>query len=241
MHVTAIIQARTGSRRLPGKILKDVCGKPVIMRVIERVQAAETVDEVVLAAPKSDMEALSPIVNRSGARAYWGEESDVLKRFSSVIQSISAYGDAVVRICGDSPLVMPECIDQVVGALDDGVDYVCNYEPRTYPAGLDVSAFHVDVLARISRMATSRYDRQHVRTFIHEHRHLFRMRNVEDYQPNASLKWCVDTEYDYQHVCNLFRWMLQNGGASYQDLIRHARRIEPAPTGEELEVMSYDS
>ena len=240
MHVTAIIQARTGSRRLPGKILKDIVGKPLIMRVIERVQAAKLVDDVVVAAPESDRPILASIVQCADAWGYWGDEHDVLGRVAEAAKVLRDT-DVVVRICADSPLTMPDCIDQVVGALDDSVDYVCNYEPRTYPAGLDVSVFHIDVLHRIDRMATGRYDRLHVRTFIHEHRHLFRMRNVEDYQPNASLKWCVDTEYDLRHVCNLFRWLLQNGEASYQDLIRHARHIEPAPTGKELEVMSYDS
>ena len=140
MKVVAIVQARLGSTRLPGKVLRDLAGKPMLARVLERVRRAESVDETIVAT--SDLpgdDALAEWLTAGGHAFFRGSEQDVLARFAGAAAQAGA--DAIVRITADCPLIDPGVIDEVVAAFNagqPGLAYASNVLPRrTFPRGLD--------------------------------------------------------------------------------------------------------
>lgn len=202
MHTVAVVQARTGSQRLPGKVLMDLDGRPLIERVLTRAASAASVDEVVLATTDRDEDdALVEIADGLGLRWHRGSEHDVLARFRGAAREAGA--DAVVRITGDCPLVDPEVIDAVAGELtsDAVCDLASNVLRRTFPKGLDAEALYADVLERAHRMGTSPEAREHVTWFVYRERpELFVLRSVEHSADRSALDWSVDTAEDLEHV-----------------------------------------
>ena len=206
MRVAALVQARTGSSRLPGKVLEDVGGIPLIAHTLRRLRAAGRVDDVVLATtvePGDD--ALVELARDEGVEAYRGPEQDVLSRLRAAAEAGGA--DAVVRITGDCPLLDPAVVDGVVGALVDGeerYDYASNVLRRTYPRGLDTEALWTSTLRRIDELADSPEAREHVTWFAYRERpDLFRLRSVETEDGRPDLDWSVDTAEDLELIRGL--------------------------------------
>lgn len=227
MRVVAVVQARTGSQRLPGKVLAEIEGRPLILRVLERAAAAAAVDDVILAT--SDLpgdDELAGAVAGAGWRVHRGDEQDVLRRFRDA--AVVARADVVVRITGDCPLADPEVISKVAGrVLDAGqpCDLASNALRRTYPKGLDAEAMHLDVLHRTDRLASSPEAREHVTWFTYMERpDLFLLASVEhDDATHADVDWSVDTEDDLARVRSLYaRYGLAEGTRPWTDLVAGA-------------------
>jgi spore coat polysaccharide biosynthesis protein SpsF len=196
----AIVQARMGSRRLPGKSLLPLAGKPVVLRVVERVAAATTVDEAVVATstdPADDP--IAHTVEQAGIRIVRGSETDVLDRFRQAAEMSRA--DAVVRITADCPLHDPRVIDRVVGAFQAaGPDYASNVHPPTYPDGLDTEVFTRSALDTAAREARLPSEREHVTPFLWKQPQRFRLLNVtHDADLNAH-RWVLDDERDLRFL-----------------------------------------
>lgn len=205
MRVVAVVQARTGSTRLPGKVLADLCGAPMLVRLVERLQRASTLDEVMIATSDgSGDDAIARLAADVGVRCFRGSEVDVLSRFHGAARAAGA--DAVVRITGDCPLVDPGTVDRVVSRLTPDVDYASNVLRRTYPQGLDAEALHLDTLARVDRLARSAAAREHVTWFAYRERpELFLLASVEHHDARfAPLQWSVDTQDDLDRVRALY-------------------------------------
>lgn len=168
MKTVAIVQARMGSNRLPGKVMKTVAGQRVIDLLIRRLRQAQTVDEIVLATTEMPVDdPLAAYVTERGLRVVRGSEDDVLSRYLKAVDESDA--TTVIRITGDCPFVMPELVDAAVMAFharDGGIDYLSNIDPPTYPDGLDLEVFTADSLRRAGREARSAYDREHVTPFL---------------------------------------------------------------------------
>ena len=148
MSVTASIQARMGSSRLPGKVLLDLGGKRVIEHVVDRCRAATTVDTVVLTTGHGDEnDAIREWCDRNDVRHATGEEDDLLGRHLAVARGIDC--DLLVRITGDCPFLPPEEMDRLVRAHGDW-DYTTNFTERM-PVGTDIDVLTVDVLERLRR------------------------------------------------------------------------------------------
>lgn len=225
MRVVAIIQARMTSTRLPGKVLADVAGRPMLAWQIERLRRTRTIDEVVLATTRhpSD-EALVALARRESARWYRGAIDDVLGRYAGAVRETAA--DVVVRITADCPLIDPGVVDQVVGQLcnePQGCDYASNVLQRTYPRGLDTEVMWRDTLLRIDRLASTASAREHVTTFVRwERPELFLLRSVVDAENHADLRWTVDTVGDLRYIQQLWR-ELDIDRLSYRELVRQVR------------------
>ena len=173
--VVAIIQARMGSTRLPGKVLLELAGRTMLGRVVRRVRLAGLVDEVVVAttnAPADD-----PIVDecrRLPVACFRGSEHDVVERYHRAAAAYRA--DVVVRITADCPLIDPEVTDHVIRAfLQHRPDYASNTLHRTYPRGLDTEVFTAAALARACHEASEPYQRTHVTPYIYQHPEYFRL------------------------------------------------------------------
>lgn len=204
-RVVAVVQARTGSSRLPGKVLADLAGEPLLIRLLERLRRASRVDEVVVATtdrPQDD--AVAALARRADVACHRGSETDVLARMCGAARAHRA--DAVVRITGDCPLVDPAVVDQVVDGLSRDVDYASNLLRRTFPRGLDAEALHMDVLERVARLGRSPEAREHVTWFAYRERpDLFVLRSIEHPDDGyAKLQWSVDTAEDLERVRDLY-------------------------------------
>jgi spore coat polysaccharide biosynthesis protein SpsF len=198
--VVAIIQARMGSTRLPGKVLADIHGHPMLWYVVERTRAAQTVDEVVVATttqPADD--AIVTFCRENGVSCFRGSEEDVLDRYYQGAREHSA--EAVVRITSDCPLIDPEIIDKTVRAfLAEQPDYASNGVIRTYPRGLDTEVIAFEALELAWREARQPYERIHVTPYIYENPGRFRILAVTGDEDYSAYRWTVDTPEDLEFV-----------------------------------------
>src|SRR5678816_3469510 len=144
--VVAIVQARMGSERLPGKVLLDIEGQTMLERVVRRIQRSSSIDDVVIATTDRPADVVvAGEAEKIGVKVVRGDEDDVLDRFRQA--AIESGAATIVRVSADSPLVDPEVIDMVVDAfLSHDVDYASNKLEPTFPLGLDVEAFSRDAL-----------------------------------------------------------------------------------------------
>ena len=199
MKTVAIIQARLGSTRLPGKVLRELAGVPMLLRVVERVRRAATVDEVVVAT--TDLTRDLPLVemcDKADVAVWCGSEDDVLDRYHAAAAVFGA--DVVVRVTSDCPFIDPAVIDQVVGefqARQPGLDYASNVVPeRRWPRGLDTEVFTTAALNRAWRQDTDAATREHVTPYIYRHEGMFSLHNVVQDEDHSTHRWTVDTPED---------------------------------------------
>jgi spore coat polysaccharide biosynthesis protein SpsF len=206
MKTLAIIQARMGSTRLPGKVLQDIAGKPMLVRVVDRVRRAKTVDEIVIAItdlPQDDI--LEQQCLLRGWLYYRGSEKDVLDRYYRAVAKFGA--EVIIRITSDCPLIDPDVIDQVVLAYQASplVDYASNVlPPRTFPRGLDTEVFGAEVLKRLWQECTDPILREHVALFIHKNLAKFKTRSVRNMVDQSEQRWTVDTPEDLRFIRNIY-------------------------------------
>lgn len=199
MRTVAIVQARMGSTRLPGKVLLDLAGEPMLSRVLARLARARTLDKVVVATTVEPAD--DPLVTwceRAGWTVYRGSEADVLDRYHQVANR--EWADIVVRVTSDCPMIDPSLVDRVVIArADQDAAYASNLLPRrTYPRGLDTEVICAEALSEAWREATSSSDREHVTPFLWSQPDRFPQAVVMSDQDHSSLRWTVDTDADYE-------------------------------------------
>ncbi len=168
----AIIQARMGSTRLPGKVMKDLKGKPVLWHVIERVKQSKNIDRIIIATTthKRDL-IIFEKAKEWGVNAYQGSEEDVLARYYEAADKYDI--DTVVRITSDCPLIDPKVTDEIVEYYTKN-DYTLvtnagsDLNNRTYPRGLDTEVFSFNALEKAYNTAEENYQREHVTPYIYE-------------------------------------------------------------------------
>lgn len=206
LRCVAIVQARVGSTRLPGKALLDIAGRPMIAHVLGRAIAIKGVDRVVLATTKDAADdALADYARGSGIPCVRGSVTDVLDRFRQTAAEHSA--DVIVRVAGDCPLLDPSVSSRVLARYvqrADEFDYVSNVHPPTYPDGLDTEVFSREALERAWREAKLASDREHVTPYIWRNSDLFRLDNVALEPNHAHLRWTVDEPPDLQFVQSVY-------------------------------------
>jgi spore coat polysaccharide biosynthesis protein SpsF len=200
-RTVAIIQARIGSTRLPGKVLLPLLGRPILSRVVERTARAERIDEVVVATTVDPGD--EPIVNLAAAEGWAverGSENDLLDRYVQAARAHEA--DIVVRITSDCPLIDPTLIDQTIEAfVEGGGDYASNtLAPRTYPRGLDVEVVSRGALEAAWRDDADPASREHVTPFLYRNPDRFRLVRVNGPDDRSAHRWCVDVPEDYELV-----------------------------------------
>ena len=198
--IAAIVQARMGSTRLPGKTLADVAGKPMLARLVERARRIPGVERVIIATTEKPAdEAILRFAADHDLPAYAGSEEDVLDRF---YQAARRFGvSVVVRVTPDCPLLDPAVSGLVVDRFVEArgaVDYASNTHPPTFPDGLDTEVFSFAALARAWREATAPSEREHVTAYIWKHPELFRLLNVARDPDLSDRRWTVDEPTDLE-------------------------------------------
>jgi spore coat polysaccharide biosynthesis protein SpsF len=205
MTTVAIIQARMGSTRLPGKIMQNLDGAPVLVRCVERTRRVATLDAVIVATTEEPAD--DGVVALCRERDYpctRGSQDDVLDRYYRAAQQYHA--DIIVRITSDCPLIEPTVIDSVVhGFYATSCDYASNtLPPRNYPRGLDVEVFRFDALARAWREDQNPAWREHVTPYIYRHPELFTLHTVVNDVDYSHMRWTVDTPEDLAFVRKIY-------------------------------------
>ncbi len=220
MRVVAIIQARMGSSRLPGKVLAKIEGRPLLDVLISRVQNSKFVDQIVVATTTERTDdILCDWLNNEGIEYYRGSERDVLDRFFQCAKLYRA--DVIVRVTADDPLKDSYIIDEALGILSESsdIDYVSNTIRPTYPEGLDIEVFRFSVLEKANTEATLESEREHVTPYIWKNKEKFKVVNFE-MTPNLSdWRWTVDKPEDLEFVRSLFSLAGNDFSTGYLDLI----------------------
>jgi len=217
--ILAIIQARMGSSRFPGKTLAEISGKPMLWRVVNLARAARTVDEVIVATTSvASDDPIASFCQREGIACFRGSEDDVLDRFYQA--SSEKQADVIVRITADCPLIDSEVIDRVVTRFQEGGnDYASNTLCYTYPDGLDTEVFSFAALERAWTEAVKPSEREHVTPYLLSGK--FRTTNVEsDFPvPLGTHRWTVDYPSDLEFVRKIYAEFSGNGGFGYRDVL----------------------
>lgn len=227
MNLVAIIQARMGSTRLPGKALRDICGRTMLARVVRRAGRSRLVDEVAVATTTEPEDiAIVDECRSLGVRYFRGSEQDVLDRYYRAAREFSA--DTVVRITSDCPLIDPEIIDLVVKAyLNNEPDYASNTLVGTYPRGLDVEVFSMKALEKAREEASMDYQHTHVTPYLYQNPGIFRLLSITDDEDYSRYRWTVDTQEDLDLVRTIYGKIGRDDDFSWRDVLALMKR-EPA-------------
>lgn len=200
MRVGAVVHARMSSARLPGKVLREIAGRPLLAYLVERLQHATGLDTIVVATSSDGRDdAVAVFASSRGLACHRGPLDDVATR---VLEAAERYDlDAVVRLSGDSPLLDQRLVERAVRLFVDGrrCDLVTNVHPRTYPRGQSVEVVGTDTLRRaLDRMTTE--DREHVTPFFYRNRTSYRIVNFTSEQDRSRIGLTVDTEPDARRI-----------------------------------------
>lgn len=205
--IVAIIQARMGSTRLPGKVLKKVLGRTMLEHLFERLRRARSIDKIVLATTNERIDdPVAKLAKKFGIETFRGSENDVLDRYYQAAKKFGAVD--VVRITGDCPLMDPAIVDRVVNFYKKNkkrFDDVSNVRPPTYPDGMDVEVLSFKTLESAWRNAKLPSEREHVTAYITNHPEIFRIGNVENAQDLSALRLTLDNAEDFGLIGNLIR------------------------------------
>jgi spore coat polysaccharide biosynthesis protein SpsF len=224
----AIIQARMGSSRLPGKVLLDLAGRSVLERIVRRVQRCRLVDEIVVATTTAAADnGIADACRRIGVSTFRGSEDDVLERFVKAARAHLA--EICVRITADCPLIDPEVSDEIIRRFMQAsppVDYASNKIPQSFPRGLDTEVFSCAALERAAREATLPYERAHVTVYIYEHPQRFNLLSVVSDTDRADWRWTLDTAEDLEFLREIYVRLGADNEFSWHDVI-HLLEREP--------------
>ena len=222
MKIVAIVQARMGSSRLPGKVLKKIAGKTAIELLLTRLRRSELIDEIVVATSiKEENDPLCNEVESLGFKCFRGSELDVLDRFYNT--SIQEKADIIVRITGDCPIIDHRVLDAVISKfLQSNVDYVSNIDPPTFPDGLDVEVFTMASLAAAHLNAISDFDREHVTPFIRNGN--FKKINCYNDANLSDFRLTLDELEDLSLLTDIFEYFSPNIHFSYLDVVDYLRK-----------------
>lgn len=219
MRIVAIVQARMGSLRLPGKVMCDIGGTPMIGLLLDRLAASRKIDDVVVATSTNPHnKVLCDYLKSIGVKYEQGSEDDVLKRYFEVAETYQA--DVVVRVTGDCPLIDPALLDQCISAfLSRGVDYLSNCFPATFPDGLDVEVMKFSALKLAMGKACKRSDREHVTPFIRESG-AFNVSTLCSEIDYSHMRWTVDEPEDLRIVSSIFSFFAPLVQFTWEEVVR---------------------
>jgi spore coat polysaccharide biosynthesis protein SpsF len=200
----AVLQARMSSTRLPGKVMREILGEPMIGRQIERLRRARRLDRIVLATstgPEDDV--LATYVAGLGVTVHRGPLDDVMARFQGALAA-SGRVKTFLRLTGDCPLADPDVIDRVIAHHGEGgYDYTYNTADWTFPKGLDVEVIECAAFDKTCAAAATPYEHEHVTPYLYGHPQLFRIGEVRQ-SPPQRFRWTVDTPEDFAFVSAVY-------------------------------------
>ncbi|MEO8666316.1 MAG: glycosyltransferase family protein [Ignavibacteria bacterium] len=205
MSNIAFVAARTGSERMPGKVLTELAGIPSLVHIFNILRATNSIDDfAVLTTSLSEDDAIEDICKRNSVNVFRGSVHDVLDRFRIAAEILKP--ERIIRVTGDDPLMDPELIDKVVDEHCAGdYDYSSNMVNRTYPRGMDTEVIEYKALEKSWRTTSDKDDREHVTLYIRRHPELFKIHSVEsEGKSYTDLRLCLDTEEDSELITKIY-------------------------------------
>lgn len=205
MKIVSTIEARMTSTRLPGKVMLEAAGKPMLEHLVERLKLVQSIDDIVIATTSNATDDLmEEFAHRLNVKVFRGSEDNVMERVIEAGKSAEA--DVIVEITGDCPIIDYEIIEQTIQVYKhNSVDYVSNNNIRSYPDGMDVQVFALKKLIESSEITNDPLDQEHVTLHIRNHPELFSRINLhstpELYLPDLGLT--LDEEADYILLKNI--------------------------------------
>lgn len=220
-----IIQARLGSTRLPGKVLMDLQGHPVLYHVLKRMGEVENTELVVATSVAKTDDPLEEFCNKYGVPCYRGSEDNVLQRF---YEAAKHYGfDTIVRITSDCPLIDPKVTSSIIAAYETSdCDMVTNggADPsnRTFPRGMDVSVFSFAALEEANKRAETKSQKEHVTPYLYEYKKVLFFKQKED---QSQYRLTLDTAQDLELIEKIYAELYEEGKLFYlEDIISLLKR-----------------
>lgn len=218
--IVAIIQARMSSTRLPHKVLKDLHGKTVLNRVVDRVSDCDLFDKVVVATTDLDID--NAIVNeckKIGVAYTRGSSDNVLSRYYEAAEKFNA--ENVVRVTSDCPVISTQVLGKIVAEyLDKQPDYLSNTIQRTFPRGLDAEIFSFKTLEVAYKNATKDYEKEHVTPYIYQNPDKFNILHFKDSVDNSQHRWTLDTKEDWELIQKIYAYLYDdNNKFEYNDIL----------------------
>ncbi len=203
MKIVAVVQARMGSSRFPGKVMKKIKNEPLIGLLLKRLKLSKKITNIVVAT--SNNKNNIPLIEYLKDNKYdffQGSENDVLDRYAKAANSFSA--DIILRITGDCPLIDPHMIDETIEIfLKKKFDYLTNTNPPSFPDGLDIEIMNLHELNTANQESKNRFDREHVTPFIKRKKNI-KIFNYKNSENLSNLRWTVDEVEDFEVVENIF-------------------------------------
>jgi len=192
------------STRLPGKVLMEICGEPMLIRQIERIGRSRKIDELVVATSTDETDnIIEKVCTEHGIKCFRGDLRDVLKRYYDAASQFRAQD--IVRLTGDCPLSDAVLIDEIIQFYQDNkFDYASNTIEPTYPDGLDVEVFSFDVLEKAFNEAKLPSEREHVTPFIYNNPARFNLGNYINDTNLSAHRWTVDENSDFELVTKIY-------------------------------------
>ena len=217
--ILAIVQARMGSTRLPGKVMKKVNGKSLIEILFHRLSNSKKLDKIILATSKnSEDDSLAQMIEKLGFDVFRGSENDVLNRYFEAAKKYQP--QTIVRITGDCPIIDPSIIDEAISSFEEeNADYASNTDPPTYPDGLDVEVFSFNSLMKANESARTPHEREHVTPFLRANRNLKKV-NVSNDNDLSNERWTVDEPEDMLVIQNILNHFEPELDFSWKDVIK---------------------
>ena len=208
-----------GSSRFPGKVLAEIEGEPMLSRVVERVQRARQLHQVVVAtSDQPGDDALERFCQTNQILCFRGSQNDVLDRYYRAAEHFDV--EVIVRLTADCPLLDPVIIDKVVGVFLSGeFDYTSNVREPTYPDGLDTEVFAREALNRTWQEASLPSEREHVTPYINKHPDVFRLGSVRNATDLSALRWTVDVPQDLDFVRQIYRHLVSKPSFGMEDVL----------------------
>lgn len=210
MNTVIIVQARMTSTRLPGKVLKEVNGKPLLEYLVERLQRVNQADNIIIATTENRTdEPIIKVCDRLEVDYFRGSEEDVLARYYFAAKKYNA--KHIVRITSDCPVIDPVVIDEVIRIYHSkNYDAVANGLIRTFPRGMDTEVFSFQCLEDAYFHADKPYEREHVTPYIYEHKEKYSIHNYPYPFDYSKYRWTVDTEEDFDLIKKIIESLYNN-------------------------------
>jgi spore coat polysaccharide biosynthesis protein SpsF len=223
-RVVAVVQARMGSTRLPGKVMKSICNKPVIELMLERLSKSKLIDEIVVATTNlNEDNVIFDWAKKFEYSVFRGSELDCLDRHYQVGKKFDA--EYVCKITPDCPFIDPQIVDKVIGYFlenSEKYDYVSNGHPPSYPDGLDMEIMHLSTLETAWKHSVDPIEREHTTTHIWKNPNIFRIGNVlmsEEKNLFMTKRWTLDYPEDFEFIEKVYENLYQNGKIFLMDEI----------------------
>ncbi len=227
MKCVGILQARTGSTRLPEKVLKKIKGKSLLELYVNRIKPSKQIEQIVIATTTlSEDDRIEAVTRQLGLHCFRGSENDLIDRYYQCALEFKA--DIIVRITPDDPFVDYQVVDRAIEIFkDNSVDFVTNHFNPTFPEGLDVEVYSMRALERCWKRAKLYSDREHVSPYIHSHQNEFKIINFEQEEDLSNYRWTIDHECDFQMASSVYDYLYEKNKIFLQQDIVELLREHP--------------